>query len=333
MAKTALVIGKFYPPHRGHKFLIDAASVDNNVVHVILCQESNEVPEGKLRKGWLQEIHPHAIIKVIDDVYDPTDSAMWAQLVKACLGFIPDVVFTSEDYGAEFSRLLGSKHVLVDKNRLNIPISATQIRSNPWQYWEFFEPPVREYYAIRVVMAGAESTGKTTLSKDLAKVYETNWVPEFGRSYSERKIREGTNDDWATSDFVTIATEQCLLENNAARLANRVLVCDTDAFATAIWHRRYLKERSPEVEAIALTHRSPDLVILTDIATPFEQDGVRDGELIRGWMHDVFLEELIKSKRRFIMVKGTPKERLEQACSEINRILKGPCSADINQME
>ncbi|NBR06656.1 MAG: histidine kinase [Planctomycetes bacterium] len=333
MAKTALVIGKFYPPHRGHKFLIDAASVDNNVVHVILCQKSNEVPEGKLRKGWLQEIHPHAIIKVIDDVYDPTDSALWAQLVKACLGFIPDVVFTSEDYGTEFSRLLGSKHVLVDKNRLNIPISATQIRSNPWQYWEFFEPPVREYYAIRVVMAGAESTGKTTLSRDLAKVYETNWVPEFGRSYSERKIREGTNDDWATSDFVTIANEQCLLENNAARLANRVLICDTDAFATAIWHRRYLKERSPEVEAIALNHRSPDLVILTDIATPFEQDGVRDGELIRGWMHDVFLEELIKSKRRFIMVKGTPKERLEQACSEINRILKGPCSADKNQME
>ena len=330
MAKNALVIGKFYPPHRGHKFLIDAASETNNIVHVIVCHKSDQIPEGDLRKAWLQEIHPNAIIKVIDDMYDPTDSALWAKMTKIWLGFIPDVVFTSEDYGAEFSRLLGAQHVLVDKNRINVPISATQIRTNPWQYWEFLEPPVREYYAIRVVMAGAESTGKTTLSRDLAKVYETNWVSEFGRSYSEKKIREGTNDDWATSDFITIATEQCRLENNAARLANRILVCDTDAFATAIWHRRYLKDRSPEVEAIAFSHRCPDLVILTDIATPFEQDGVRDGESIRGWMHDIFLEELIKSKRRFILVKGTPQERLEQACSEINKILKGP--ADINQV-
>ena len=324
MAKTALVIGKFYPPHRGHKFLIDAASEINNIVHVIVCHKSDQIPEGNLRKAWLQEIHPNAIIKVIDDIYGPTDSALWAKMTKIWLGLIPDVVFTSEDYGTEFSRHLGAQHVLVDKNRINVPICATQIRTNPWQYWEFSEPPVREYYAIRVVMAGAESTGKTTLSRDLAKVYETNWVSEFGRSYSEKKIREGTNDDWATSDFVTIATEQCRLENNAARLANRVLVCDTDAFATAIWHRRYLKDRSPEVEAIAFSHRCPDLVILTDIATPFEQDGVRDGESIRGWMHDIFLEELIKSKRRFIMVRGTPQERLEQTCSEINKILKAP---------
>ncbi|MBY0327371.1 MAG: AAA family ATPase, partial [Gemmataceae bacterium] len=219
MAKTALVIGKFYPPHRGHKFLIDAASEINNIVHVIVCHKSDQIPEGNLRKAWLQEIHPNAIIKVIDDIYGPTDSALWAKMTKIWLGLIPDVVFTSEDYGTEFSRHLGAQHVLVDKNRINVPICATQIRTNPWQYWEFLEPPVREYYAIRVVMAGAESTGKTTLSRDLAKVYETNWVSEFGRSYSEKKIREGTNDDWATSDFVTIATEQCRLENNAARLA------------------------------------------------------------------------------------------------------------------
>ena len=180
MAKTALVIGKFYPPHRGHKFLIDAASETNNIVHVIVCHKSDQIPEGDLRKAWLQEIHPNAIIKVIDDMYDPTDSALWAKMTKIWLGLIPDVVFTSEDYGTEFSRHLGAQHVLVDKNRINVPISATQIRTNPWQYWEFLEPPVREYYAIRVVMAGAESTGKTTLSRDLAKVNETNWVPVFG---------------------------------------------------------------------------------------------------------------------------------------------------------
>ena len=70
MAKNALVIGKFYPPHRGHKFLIDAASETNNIVHVIVCHKSDQIPEGNLRKAWLQEIHPNAIIKVIDDIPD-----------------------------------------------------------------------------------------------------------------------------------------------------------------------------------------------------------------------------------------------------------------------
>lgn len=331
MSKNALVIGKFYPPHCGHKFLIDSASVDNNEVHIIVCQKSDEVPEGKLRKEWLQELHPNAIIKVIEDIYDPLDSAIWAQMVKKWLRFVPDVVFTSEDYGVPFAGILGSMHILVDKNRLNFPISGTKVRGNPWLHWEFLESPVKGYYAIRVVMAGAESTGKTTLSRDLARRLETNWVPEFGRSYSEKKIREGTNDDWSTSDFITIATEQCRLENAAARVANRVLICDTDAFATAIWHRRYLKDRSPEVEAIARSHRCPDLVILTDIATPFEQDGVRDGELIRDWMHQVFIDELVKSKRRFILVKGTPEERLKQALMEINKILSG--GINTNQVE
>ncbi len=49
MAKNALVIGKFYPPHRGHKFLIDAASETNNIVHVIVCHKSDQIPEGNLR--------------------------------------------------------------------------------------------------------------------------------------------------------------------------------------------------------------------------------------------------------------------------------------------
>ena len=36
---------------------------------------------------------------------------------------------------------------------------------------------------VRVVVVGAESTGKTTLAQRLAVHYQTAWVPEYGRPY------------------------------------------------------------------------------------------------------------------------------------------------------
>jgi nicotinamide riboside kinase len=78
--------------------------------------------------------------------------------------------------------------------------------------------------------------------------------------------------------------------------------------------------RSAEVESIAAADKQPDLCILTDINTPFEQDGTRDGENIRGWMDSVFREELEKSGRKFIEVKGNPGQRLETSLTAIREL-------------
>ena len=40
---------------------------------------------------------------------------------------------------------------------------------------------------LKIVLFGPESTGKTTLAKELASYYKTNWVPEFARDYLQRK--------------------------------------------------------------------------------------------------------------------------------------------------
>ena len=81
------------------------------------------------------------------------------------------------------------------------------------------------------------------------------------------------------------------MEDAAARQADRVLICDTPAFATSLWHERYLGRLSPEVEAIAASYRY-ELYLLTDVDIPFVQDGTRDGEHIRHGMHRRFVEWL-----------------------------------------
>jgi HTH-type transcriptional repressor of NAD biosynthesis genes len=311
-ARTGVVIGKFYPPHQGHQYLIDTAAGQVKRLTVIVCARADQTIPGDLRAAWLRELHPGVTVLLIDDVYPPDDSRLWAAKTIEWLGGVPDVAFTSEDYGDAYAHFLGCRHVLVDRARRIVPISGTAIRQDPFKNWVYLAPPVRAYYARRVCVVGAESSGTTTLARALAEHYRTVWVPEYGREYSEAKLARGEYDHWTSAEFTHIAAEQCRREDLAARQANHLLICDTDAFVTSIWHRRYLCMRSPAVEAIAAA-RHYDLYLLTDVDIPFVQDGTRDGEHIRSWMHDLFAAELTAQDRPYALLSGPHEARLDRA--------------------
>jgi HTH-type transcriptional regulator, transcriptional repressor of NAD biosynthesis genes len=321
-SNRGLVIGKFWPPHRGHSHLIDTALTHADEVWVMVCATPEQSPPGEVRVAWLRELHPRAHVLLVDDRLDADDSRAWAEESLRVLGFRPDVVFTSEEYGDGFAHFLGCRHMLVDRARKAVPVSGTLVRGDPLAAWEFLAPPVRAWYARRIALVGAESTGKTTLVEALARHYGTIWVPEFGREYSERKLAEHGMCEWSSEEFVTIAQTQCLWEDEAARHCSGLLICDTDAFATSIWHERYMGFRSPEVEAVAARHRRPDLYLLSAVAeAPFVQDGTRDGEDVRDWMHQRFIEALTADQRPYVLLTGTLETRLPQAMRAIDDLL------------
>lgn len=320
--KRGLVIGKFYPPHKGHHFLINTALSQTDQVTVIVCEESHETIPGALRAQWIKEVHPTVTVMVINsDNIDPDDSALWAELTIGWLGFRPDVVFTSEDYGKAYAYYMNCKHVMVDKPRKTVPISATKVRSNPYKYWEFLEAPVRAYYAKRIVIVGAESSGTTTLAKSLADYYKTIWVPEFGRTYYEGRMNTIKDTPWKSEEFAFIAQKQNEMEDELAKYSNKLLIADTDSWATTMWHQRYMGSRSAQVER-QIRNRHADLYIVTDVDIPFVQDGTRDGQHIRTWMHNLFVSELKRLHKPFIIVSGKPIERLKKAVEAIENISK-----------
>lgn len=324
MFKTGFVVGKFYPPHRGHKYLIDTACANAEQVTVMLVGRPEEIVSPALRAAWLREIHPRVRVIEVDDVFAADDSQGWADFTRKTLGYAPDAVFTSEDYGECFARYLGCQHVMVDRTRSHVPCSGTLVRQNPFAQWDYLEPCVRAFFVKRICVLGAESTGTTTLARALARHYHTVWVPEYGREYCESKIEEAGGwqayEQWQTEEFTHIAQTQCDREDQAARLANKLLICDTNAFATNLWHERYLGKLSSAVEAIS-SGRKYDMVILTEVDIPFVQDGLRDGEHVRHNMHARFEELLSEQSIAYTMLSGPHRQRLKKAISLINGIL------------
>ena len=317
--KKGLVIGKFYPFHAGHMYLLDTATANCDELTVWVALAFGEEPMAYTRAEWIRNLYPKATVVVYPNLpwISDDDSRGWANYTLQ-MGVHPDVVFTSEDYGIPYAKYLGAEHVMVDRHRLCVPISGTQVRANPLINWKSLAPPVRAYYAKRVVATGAESTGTTTIAQTLANHYLTNWVPEYGREYSALHTE---NTLWDTNEFVHIAMEQTRRENEAARHANRVLICDTDAFATCLWHERYLGLWSKKVERIAAQKTQPDLYLLTGDEIPFVQDGTRDGEHIRHAMHRRFEERLMEQPVPFLTLRGSREERLAKATFTIDQLL------------
>ena len=351
-----LVIGKFYPPHAGHHLLVrTAAALCKRVSVVVMAAAWERIPLAD-RVAWMREVHagePNVAVTGVRDDHpvDYQSDAVWrahvALMLEGARALSPapvDAVFTSEGYGPELGRRLGARHVPVDPERGLVPMSGTAVRRDPATAWEHLSPPVRAGLARRVVIVGAESTGKTTLAAELAAALRarggpfglTRWVPEYGREHTirlfaqarARAALEGTpaprleDLPWSSPDFALIAAAQSRMEDAEARAGGPVLVCDTDAFATGIWHERYVGRRDPETEAQAQSRRGA-LYLLTDPEdVPFVQDGLRDGERIRRWMTGVFAERLEATGRSWSWLRGARAARLEAAVAAVAEMLE-----------
>jgi NadR type nicotinamide-nucleotide adenylyltransferase len=328
---VGIVIGKFLPPHRGHSYLIDSACSGADQVMVIVCARPDDPIPAEIRADMVRELHPRTTVLVTpDDI--PGDqgeatSRAWAARTVGLLGGTgPDVVFSSEEYGPRYAAFMGARHVSVDPGRRRYPVSGTAVRADPWACAAFLAPVVRAWYVRRICVLGAESTGTTSLARDLAAHYGCGWVPEYGRTFCEHRLAQAPTIDWCTDDFVHIARRQAAEEDDAARRGGRLLICDTDALATSIWHERYLEVGSPEVERLAAA-RSYALYILTGDDIPFVQDGTRDGEHIRSWMTDRFRQALACRTEPWIEARGSRVERIAAATARIDELLAQPMGA------
>ncbi len=180
---------------------------------------------------------------------------------------------------------------------------------------------------VKVVLFGPESTGKTTLSKLLARHYNTVWVREYAREY----LQDKWNNERKTCediDLIPIAIGQINLENNLSQKADKILICDTDLLETKVYSEEYYGGFvDPELDKVALENQY-DLYLLTYIDTPWEEDDLRDRPEQRQEMFNAFENALKKHQHPYITLKGSIKNRLDKAVTEIDKILKNKKDLD-----
>lgn len=350
----ALVLGKFYPPHAGHHALIRAAAARSARTTVAVLASSVESIPLADRVAWLADEHAaDAGVAVIGDLDDHPmnfhDDAIWelhTDIARAVLArraiadgdpaaAHADAVFSSEEYGPELARRLGAAHVLVDHDRTAHPVSGTAVRADPVGRWHQLAPATRAGLAARIVVLGAESSGTTTLSRDLAAHFGTEPVEEYGRRHTEDKLtaaraiaRAAGHPEpavadlvWTVGDFVDVARRQAAAEDHTAATGGPVVVCDNDPWAATVWCERYLGTDQPMVRAAA-DRRRPALYLLTDhTGVAFEQDGWRDGEHLREWMTGRFTELLPGRGVPWRLVSGDRATRLATAVAACTEVL------------
>ena len=174
---------------------------------------------------------------------------------------------------------------------------------------------------IKVVLYGPESTGKTTLAKQLAAHYNCGWVPEYMREYLEEKW-ERQKKKISKEDLVPIAQGQLLLENEITEKTQDLLICDTDLLELKVYSEYYYDGYCPEFIKAEATKNNSSIYLLTYIDTSWEEDILRDRPNNREEMFRIFEAELKKHNFPYVILKGKETERFITAVGIINALLE-----------
>lgn len=169
---------------------------------------------------------------------------------------------------------------------------------------------------IKIAIFGPESTGKTTLAKQLAEHFETVWAPEFARNYLQEKWNL-SKQICEPDDLLPIAIGQVGLENEALLTANKYLFCDTNLMVTKIFSETHYNFCDPLLDKAAKKHKY-DLFFLTDVDIPWVKDDLRDKPSDRIRTFETFRNALVENNKPYVVISGNSKERFEKAVEILN---------------
>ena len=167
------------------------------------------------------------------------------------------------------------------------------------------------------MIIGPESTGKSTLTRQLAAHFGTSYADEFARFYLE-----GLGRPYEQADLSRMAGGQIREEDlSAINAVNGLVFLDTDLYVIKVWSEdKYGTCAEGILQQIAL--RAYDLYLLTDIDMPWEDDPLREHGTPeeRRYFFNIYHDIVQQSGVPFTVVRGSEAERLQQAIAAVQQL-------------
>ena len=329
--KIGMYGGAFDPLHIGHmNLIIKAASMCEKLYVVLSFSRKRDYIPMEIRYRWIRNSFRHMdnieIITLEDNAISKEEydkDSYWEQgrdYVLAQIGAKVDIVFCGSDYvgTSRYEKLYGCKVEYIDRNE--IKVSSTDIRNNPFKYWEYIPNICRSYFTKKILLVGGESTGKSTLTENLALAYNTNFLEEVGREVCDYA---GSEDLMIEEDFHEILLKHKVKEMELIKQSNKFLFVDTDAITTKFFSQFLLEEKENRVDKLAdaIAHiNSFDMIFFLEPTVEFVQDGTRNEkiEADREKYSNQIKELLDNAEMEYISLKGDYLSRFEAIRKKIN---------------
>lgn len=284
--------GKFLPPHMGHIYAATKASTVVDKLYIVVCyndkldreycENSKDLKylSGDTRVRMLSQIFkdlPHVKVIGVEDNAESSDLYDWqlgAKNIKQIIHHnITDVFGSEPEYSVHFSNNYpDATYSIIDANRETYPISATRIRTEGiFNNWEFIPKNIRSYFIKKIVLVGTESCGKSTMVRNLARLYNTTCTYEYGREVSEMI---GGDPVLIEDDFLKIAEHQRHVEETSVNTANKITFIDTETITTQYYSQLYIGKTIPLLEAI-IDRQRYDLWLYLEPDVPWVDDDTR----------------------------------------------------------
>jgi nicotinamide riboside kinase len=175
-----------------------------------------------------------------------------------------------------------------------------------------------------IALLGAESTGKTTLARELTRILASRgldavMVPEALRLFCDAHGRTPK-----PHEQVGIAAEQTRLIETA-RQSHRIVLADTTALMPAIYSDLLFADPSLYTQAEQDHQQQIGMTLLTSLDLAWTPDGLqRDGPHVREPVDALIRAALQSGGQPYALVAGVGIARVQHALSSIEHLLDAP---------